>query len=176
MAKERGSAAMVLLFVLVLVFDQATKYLALERLVLNEPRPVIQNLFNLTLVYNPGAAFGMFGSWSDTSRWIALTVVSIVALLVVVWFLVHEAKGDRSSQLALTAILAGAVGNVIDRVRFDYVVDFLDFYWGTYHWPAFNIADAAICLGVATLLIQAVFGKKPVAELSEGATGKERLN
>ncbi len=160
------------LFLAVLVSDQWTKHLAVSGLSLGEPVPIIDGLFNLTLVYNPGAAFGMFGDLSDTTRRILLSVVSCLALIVVVRFMFKEAKYDQVSQFALIGILGGALGNVIDRYRFDSVVDFLDFYWGRYHWPAFNIADSAISVGVVILMLRVLFAKHPapVSEETPAAT------
>lgn len=147
-----------LLFVIVLVGDQVTKYLALQHLSESKLIQVIPGVFNLTLVFNRGAAFGMFGNLPDTLRRVVLVLVSAIALVVVFRFMCKEAKHDRYAQLALVAILSGAIGNIIDRVRFDAVVDFLDFYYGTYHWPAFNIADSAISLGVFVLVLRLLFG------------------
>lgn len=158
-----------LTFAVLVIFDQGTKYVAREMLVLGEPVSVLPGIFNLTLVYNPGAAFGMFGDYPDWLRRITLWGVSGVALLVVFRFMIKEAKDDRISQYALVGILSGALGNIIDRVRFDAVVDFLDFYWKTYHWPAFNIADSAISLGVAVLMFRVTFIKHP-SEVAGGAS------
>ncbi len=130
------------------------------RLTLGESIPVIPDLFSITLVLNPGAAFGLFSDWPERTRTIALAAVSIVALVIVLRLLIVEAKGDRYSHIALVSILAGAIGNVIDRTRLGAVIDFLDFYWGSYHWPAFNVADSAISLGVVTLLLRMVGTKK----------------
>ena len=146
-----------LLFLMILVLDQVTKILAYRNLVEGESVEIIPELFNLTLVYNPGAAFGMFSGLPDVWRRVVLSVVSLLALFVVFRFMTKEAKGDFPAQLALSGILAGAVGNIIDRFRFDSVVDFLDFYWGNYHWPAFNVADSAISLGVCFLLWKLIF-------------------
>jgi len=155
------------LFFLVLVLDQGTKFFAGERLQLGEPVPIIDNIFNLTLVYNPGAAFGMFSGLPDMWRRVVLALVSGLALLVVVRFFFKEAKDDNISQCALLSILAGALGNLVDRYRFDSVVDFLDFYWGQYHWPAFNVADSAISLGVAILMFRVLFSKPATAVSGE---------
>lgn len=152
------------IFFCILILDQATKYVALYYLNDDIPRSVIPGFFDLVLVFNKGAAFGMFSDWPDALRWTALGVVSVVALIVVFRLLLWETKGDRVSQAALSAVLAGACGNVIDRARFDAVVDFLDFYYGTYHWPAFNIADSAISVGVAVLMLRMVF---PFAEVDK---------
>ena len=146
------------LFAVVLGLDQLTKYLAARYLFEGESIKVIPGFFDFTLVYNPGAAFGMFSGLPDIPRRIALWGVSIVALIVVGHFMYKEARRDSWSITALVAILAGACGNIIDRFRFDSVVDFLDFYVGQNHWPAFNIADSAICIGVAVLIIRMTFG------------------
>ncbi|MCB0322311.1 MAG: signal peptidase II [Bdellovibrionales bacterium] len=151
----------VALFVTVLVLDQLTKYVAQQELLLGEIVPVIPGLFNFTLVYNPGAAFGLFGGLPDPWRQIVLFGVSLLALVVVFRFMRREAKDDPWAQAALSGILAGAVGNIIDRVRFDSVVDFLDFYWGAYHWPAFNVADSAISVGVTILIFRILFFPQP---------------
>ena len=148
-------------FIVVLVADLYTKHLAQQMLVLGEPVEVIAGLFNFTLVYNPGAAFGLFGDLSPVVRRVTLATVSLIALCVIFRFLVHEAKDDAVSRVALVAVLGGALGNIVDRIRYDAVVDFLDFYWGSYHWPAFNIADSAICVGVAVLVVRIIFAPKP---------------
>ena len=145
-----------LLFLFVLVSDQLTKIAARFYLLEGESYSVFPN-FNFTLVYNPGAAFGMFGTLPTMYRRIALMFVSLLALIVVLRFLLKDAKGDRISELSLSAILAGAFGNIIDRFRFDAVVDFLDVFVGTHHWPAFNIADSAICVGVTLLILRLLF-------------------
>lgn len=152
--KNLAPLVLALISLLVLVLDQWTKHLALTKLKYGETVAVIDGLFNFTLVYNPGAAFGMFGNLPETQRQIVLAVVSVLALCVVFWYLRGEAKGDPYSQVALMGILGGALGNIIDRFRFDAVVDFLDFYYQSYHWPAFNIADSAISVGVAVLILR----------------------
>lgn len=157
----------IVIFILILVCDQGTKYWADNNLAEGSPQAIIPNLFNLTLVYNPGAAFGMFSGLPDTVRRIVLLGVSVVALLVVLKLLITESKEDTYSQYALVGILAGAIGNIIDRFRFDRVVDFLDFYWNAYHWPAFNIADSAISIGVAVLIIRMSLAKRKSPEAAD---------
>ena len=142
-----------LVFLLVLIIDQFTKYIVTQSLMLGEPVSVLPGFFNLTLVYNPGAAFGMFRGYPDAVRRTMLCVVSVIALIVVIRFMLHEAKEDRVSQYALIGILAGAAGNIMDRIRFGAVVDFLDFYWRHYHWPAFNVADSCISVAVGLLVL-----------------------
>jgi signal peptidase II len=149
-----------ILGLLILLADQYTKLLAVEHLRLGAPIQVLDGYFNFTLVYNKGAAFGMFSSWPDLYRRFALASVSLLAIIVVFRFVLHEAKGDSWSLKALAAVLAGAIGNIIDRFRLDAVVDFLDFYVGDYHWPAFNIADSAICIGVTLLVLRMVINPR----------------
>jgi len=154
-----------IVFLGLLVVDQITKWLAVMYLQEGEGIPVIPGIFDLTLVYNPGAAFGIFSTWPDGVRRASLAVVSIIALLVVFRFMRKEAKNDTISQMALCGILSGACGNIIDRARLDRVIDFLDFYYQEYHWPAFNVADSAISIGVTVLLFRLVFfSSKKVVE------------
>jgi len=138
----------------VLVLDQLTKVWALQALIPGRPVPVIDGFFSLTLVTNPGLAFGMLSTTPPGWRWVvallsigALTVLAVVGLRML-------PGGGRLTPLALGLIFGGAVGNLIDRGRFGAVVDFLDFYWRSYHWPAFNAADSAITVGVALLALR----------------------
>lgn len=148
-------------FLGILIADQLTKYWAALFLKEGDIFEVIPRLFNFTLVYNRGAAFGMFSQLPDLPRRLILGVVSVIALIVVVRFMLHDAKKDGWSLIGLVMILAGAIGNIIDRFRFDSVVDFLDFYIGDYHWPAFNVADSAICIGVFLLLLRMLLPNTP---------------
>ena len=156
-----------LVFFTVLISDQITKILVRENIALGETIEVIPNFFNLTLVYNPGAAFGIFANLPDTQRHIALGVVLALALYVVWHFLKNEAKDDPVAQVTLFAILGGAFGNIIDRFFYDAVIDFLDVYIGSYHWPAFNIADSAISVGVCFLLLRMLFFSKKESQKAE---------
>jgi signal peptidase II len=139
---------------LVLVLDQATKAIALARLEPGMPVTVVEGVFSLTLVMNPGLAFGMLGAVPVAWRWIVglLSVGALVVLAVLATRLLGS--GGRLARLALGLIFGGAVGNLIDRARFGAVVDFLDFFWREYHWPAFNVADSAISVGVALLALR----------------------
>jgi signal peptidase II len=137
-----------------LVVDQLTKLWALEALAPGVPVPVIDGVFSLTLVLNPGLAFGLLAGVPPGYRW-AVGLLSVVALAVLAGIAVRLlAEGGRLARAALGLVFGGAVGNLIDRLRFGAVVDFLDFYWGAYHWPAFNVADSAISVGVALLALQ----------------------
>jgi signal peptidase II len=149
---------------LILVLDQVTKWVALDRLVPPIPVEVIPGFFSLTLVMNPGLAFGMLSSTPEAWRWIVgMLSVGALAVLAVIAARMLPA-GGWGTELALGLIFGGAVGNLIDRVRFGAVVDFLDFYWRGYHWPAFNVADSAISVGVTLLALRMLFpGARPRA-------------
>jgi signal peptidase II len=141
----------------VLALDQITKLLALQRLAPGIPVPVVDGFFSLTLVMNPGLAFGMLSSTPTAWRWI-VAVLSVGALAVLASVGVRLlASGGWTTRVALGFIFGGAVGNLLDRGRFGAVVDFLDFYWRGYHWPAFNVADSAITVGVALLALRIVW-------------------
>ena len=143
--------------VVVLVLDQLTKFVVLRHLPLGIPQPIIDGLFSLTLVMNPGLAFGMLGRTPPAWRWV-IAALSIAALVALLSFARRMAPaGDALSVLALGLILGGAVGNLIDRARFGAVVDFLDVFWRDYHWPAFNVADSGITVGVTLLALRMVF-------------------
>ena len=141
----------------ILVADQVTKWVATDTLLSVPGRKimVIDRFFYLTLVYNRGAAFGIFPRQN-----ILFIVLSLVTISVLLIFYRHLFAGSSLARIAGGLILGGAVGNLIDRFRFDYVVDFLDFQFGSYHWPAFNIADSAICVGVTLLIVLVVFGRE----------------
>jgi signal peptidase II len=141
----------------VLVLDQITKVFALRHLAPGVPVPVVDGFFSLTLVMNPGLAFGMLASTPTAWRWIvALLSIGALAVLAVIGARLLPTGGPATG-LALGLIFGGAVGNLIDRGRFGAVVDFLDFYWRAYHWPAFNVADSAISVGVALLALRIVW-------------------
>jgi signal peptidase II len=146
----------------VLVLDQITKLFALQGLAPGAPVHVVDGFFSLTLVMNPGLAFGMLSSTPTAWRWIvALLSIGALAVLATVSARLLP-TGGWTTRVALGFIFGGAVGNLLDRGRFGAVVDFLDFYWRGYHWPAFNVADSAISVGVAVLALRIVWpGPKP---------------
>jgi signal peptidase II len=139
---------------IVLILDQVTKWIALRRLPLGVPVSVIDHLFSLTLVMNPGLAFGMLASVPLGWRWVValLSIGALGVLAAVATRLLPE--GGWAAAVAVGMIFGGAAGNLIDRARFGAVVDFLDFYWRDWHWPAFNVADSAITVGVALLALR----------------------
>ncbi|HEU4520467.1 MAG TPA: signal peptidase II [Thermoanaerobaculia bacterium] len=147
----------------VIIFDIWTKALVLARIDLHEAIPVIPNFFQLVHVRNTGAAFGIGANAQSDLVPIFLNVGAIAVFCVVVVYALRSAVTDRALQVGLHLILGGAIGNLIDRFRFGYVVDFLDVYatWGgrEHHWPAFNVADSAICIGIVLLFLD--MRKKP---------------
>ena len=136
----------------ILFLDQISKLIILSNFSPGESVEVIPGFFNLVLTFNQGAAFGMMAGLQDGVRQLVLMLTTMIALAVVFYFLLYEYKEDRVGQLALALIFGGALGNIADRLRLGMVVDFLDFYFQNYHWPAFNLADSAICIAVCILL------------------------
>lgn len=135
--------------VLILGLDQATKILIDRSMALYQSRPVIDGLFSITYMRNRGAAFSFLSGFSY--RLPFFIGISLAALVVII-FAYRKLRDDQTlAAVALAMIFAGALGNLIDRIRLGEVIDFLDVYWRTYHWPAFNVADSAICVGVALL-------------------------
>ena len=139
-----------LISLFVLLFDLLTKHWAINTLTFGVPQPLFP-LFNLTLVANRGISFSML---TADNRWGVLFL--IIAALVICGFIVYmiQKENDIFSKIALAMILGGAIGNIWDRIRYGFVIDFLDFYWGKYHFPTFNIADSFICIGVGLLLLK----------------------
>ncbi len=145
----------------ILFLDQISKFYVQKFLKLHESVAVIHDLFSLTHIRNPGAAFGLFANQSLAFRSIFFFSVSSIALVLLLLFFLQAQGEDQFRLNGLSLIFGGAVGNMVDRVRFGEVVDFLDFYVGTFHWPAFNVADSAITIGAALLVLNAM--KKPVS-------------
>jgi signal peptidase II len=147
----------------VILLDQLTKGWIIATLRLHEGFAVIDGFFNIIHVRNPGAAFGFLAGSSPAFRsvfFIAITLAAILLILHYLWRTLQQTESKKLSLVfSLSLILAGAVGNLIDRVRFGEVVDFLDVYVGAYHWPAFNVADASISIG-ATVLAISLFAKR----------------
>jgi signal peptidase II len=138
---------------LVVALDQATKTIVDRSLVLHESRSVLEGLVRLTYVQNRGAAFGIFSDSGLPYQHILLAVVSLGALLAIVAYAWRLPVRNALPQTALALVMGGAVGNLLDRARLGYVIDYVDVFWGAYHWPAFNVADAAISVGVTLLVL-----------------------
>ena len=137
--------------VVIIALDQATKLYVDANFRLHESMPVIRGFFNLTYVRNKGAAFGILAD--NAVRIPFFITVSIVAMLGILWYINRIRNDQKLAVFSLSLVFAGACGNLIDRVRLGEVIDFLDVFWQRYHWPAFNVADSAITVGVTLLLI-----------------------
>ena len=147
---------------LVVILDQISKALVLRHLPLYQPVPVIPGFFRLIHIHNPGGAFGFMAQNSSYLRhWLFLAAASF-ALVMILYFFYHTPKSRPFFGFALALIFGGAVGNMIDRLRFGEVVDFLDFYVAGWHWPTFNIADSAVTIGVIIFILHIAFKKMPL--------------
>lgn len=136
---------------LVVLLDQWTKQLVLKHIELYQAIEVT-GFFNLVYVRNYGAAFSFLSDQSGWQRWF-FTVIAVVVSVVILWWLRQTKAEQRILPIAFALILGGALGNVYDRFVYGYVVDFLDFFIGDWHWPAFNVADSAICIGAVLLVV-----------------------
>lgn len=146
------------LFIAMLALDIFTKYLIKANMRYGEVIPVIDGFFNIVYFLNPGAAFGFMRNMNEDYRQIFFVGVAVIAIILILVLLIKE-RGKLSS-IGYTLVLAGACGNLIDRIHTGHVVDFLDFYISIHHWPAFNVADMCVTVGVATLLIDTLFLSK----------------
>lgn len=141
--------------------DQVTKYIIKINLSLYDNIIVIEKFFNITHILNPGGAFGLFASRSPEMRKFIFLFISSIVALFILWFYKKAAEHYIFLSYGLALIFGGAIGNLIDRFRYGKVVDFLDFYIGSYHWPAFNVADSGISIGMCILVYHILFNKVP---------------
>lgn len=139
------------LSIAIIIADWFTKQLAVEHLELYRPEPVFAH-FNLMLAHNSGAAFSFLSDAGGWQRWFFVAIAVVISTVMVVW-ISRLKPAQHWLACALALVIGGALGNLWDRATLGYVVDFLDFYWGDYHFPAFNIADSAITVGAAMLII-----------------------
>ncbi|MFQ5780813.1 MAG: signal peptidase II [Nitrospiria bacterium] len=147
----------------IIILDQISKFYVQDAFRLHESVSVINGFFSLTYIRNPGAAFGFLADQDGVFRAVFFLTVSVIALSLLVFFFLQTPKEDISALIAISLLFGGAIGNLIDRLRLGEVVDFLDFYIGQYHWPAFNVADSAITVGIVLLMLNLFFQKKDVA-------------
>ncbi|MCD8492911.1 MAG: signal peptidase II [Geovibrio sp.] len=147
------------LFAVLLIVDQTTKIIVKNTFMLHETREVIPGFFNLTYILNPGAAFGFLAKMNESYRQLFFVLVTLIAIAAV-GYLLYKEHEMKLRAFSYTLIIAGAVGNFIDRVYIGKVVDFLDFYVSDYHWPAFNVADSAISVGVCLLMLDLFLHKR----------------
>lgn len=142
-----------LIIILVVACDQYTKFWIMANFELFQSRQIIPGLFNLTYLTNRGAAFGFLNGDHGSWRHAFFVGVAVVAMVMMVFLLRQMQREGKRFVVAIALIFGGAVGNLIDRLRLGAVVDFLDLYWAEHHWPAFNVADSAITVGVGIFLI-----------------------
>jgi signal peptidase II len=143
----------------ILVLDQLTKWVVDRMMPLHYSIPIIDGFFNLTYIRNTGAAFGIFAGSAAAFRLPFLILFSLLAIGFMIMMLRRLPDSEKGLITALALILGGALGNLIDRALYGEVIDFLDFYWGSYHWPAFNVADSCITIGVAITIFYMIKAK-----------------
>ncbi len=148
----------------IVLLDQITKVWVQKRFELHESLVLIEGYLSLTYILNPGAAFGFLADQGATFRMVFFLSVSVIALLLLGSFFRDTPSEDSVGLIALSLLFGGAIGNLIDRIRQGEVIDFIDFYIGRSHWPAFNVADSAITIGISLLMVHLFFQKKEVFE------------
>lgn len=159
----------------IVLLDQVTKALVDEFMTLHESRTIVEGLFRLTYVQNRGAAFGILSEAGLPYQSLLFSVVSLLALLAIALYAWRMPVQSRLPQTALALVMGGAIGNLFDRARLGYVIDYVDMYWGPYHWPAFNVADSAITVGVVLLVLDILrnpqMDESPKAEIAASPAG-----
>ena len=158
---ENKYSKLAFIAVLVLVLDQITKFIILKTMLLHDSIPVLPGFFSLTHIHNPGGAFGFLAGQSLDVRRMIFLFVSFIALCLIFYLYSTTPRSYSLLATGFAMIFGGAVGNLFDRVRFGEVVDFLDFYVGNLHWPAFNVADSAISIGMGIFVFHLLFKKTP---------------
>ena len=146
---------------LVIIIDQITKILIFKNLPLYHSVTIIPGFFNITHIHNPGGAFGFMAHQDSSLRNFLFILLASVAVCIIFYFYKNTNRTHPFLASGFALILGGAIGNLIDRIRFGKVVDFLDFYVRNYHWPAFNVADSAITVGVTIFIFHLLFRKMP---------------
>jgi len=150
-----------LLVIMIVGIDQATKALVVRSIPHLSSNNIVPGFFNITHIRNRGAIFGFFSQSDSLVLYIILTLVSLVALGFVIFYFFKTPTSDRFMKISLSLILAGALGNLADRVIRGYVIDFLDFYVKSWHWPSFNVADSSITVGAFVLIFILLFMRRP---------------
>jgi signal peptidase II len=170
-----GRSAYLWIAGVIVALDQVTKALIDDFMTLHESRTIVEGLVRLTYVQNRGAAFGILSEAGLPYQSLMFSVVSLLALLAIALYAWRMPVQSRLPQTALAMVMGGAVGNLLDRARLGYVIDYVDMYWGPHHWPAFNVADSAITVGVALLVIDILrnpeMDESPKAEIAASPAG-----
>ena len=162
MSIKPNATIWLILSAIVIALDQLTKHVALATLEPYAPHPVIPGLLNWTLAFNTGAAFSLLHDAGGWQRWLFSLLAVTVSTVLVVW-LTRLPRGDWRTALPLALVIGGALGNLIDRLRLGHVTDFIELYHRDWSWPAFNIADSAICVGAVLLILFGLGGRKAPA-------------
>jgi signal peptidase II len=157
---KRKYWVLLIFFFGILLLDQWTKSLIIQKLPLYQKIEVIQGFFNIVHVRNTGGAFGIFGGEKGGFGAILFVIVSLIAIGVILFLFIRIKEEEKTLALSFSLILSGAIGNLIDRLRYGEVIDFLDFYLSSTHWPAFNIADSAICIGIGLMALELLISDK----------------
>jgi len=151
-----------LLFVFfILAVDQLTKAVVTQKISLYSSNEIIPGFFNITYIQNRGAIFGFFSQSGSQLVYILLTLTSLAALALVVYYFFKTPPDEKLMKISLSFILGGALGNLADRIFRGYVVDFMDFYVKKWHWPSFNVADSCITIGAILLIFLFFFKRRP---------------
>ena len=145
----------------IVILDQITKFIAVTKIPLNHSITIIPNFFNLLHLRNPGGAFSFLAKSSENIRFFVFIFLSILAIFFILYLYFKIDKKNKWLSTSMAMIFGGACGNMIDRLRFRYVVDFFDFQIKNYHWPAFNIADSAISIAMVIFAFHIIFKKMP---------------
>ena len=157
--------------IVVFAFDRLTKVLVENRFLLYESHTIIPGFFDLTHTRNTGVAFGLFANSDSAWAPYILALISTTALIAILVYSLRHPVENWKLQLGLMLVLGGAAGNLYDRINFGYVIDFLDVFYGTYHWPTFNVADSSITVGIGFLLLE-VLQKPSVEQVKTVAAGQ----
>lgn len=147
-----NAVSWLVLSAVLLVLDQATKWLAVAWLQFQQPVPFIPGFWNWTLTHNTGAAFSFLADAGGWQHWLFAGLATVVCIALAIG-LRHTHRADWRTALPFALVISGALGNVIDRLRFGYVVDFVDWYWRDFRWPVFNVADSCIVVGAVMLVL-----------------------
>ena len=175
-AEWRGKVLTLVAGVLAVVaLDQATKAMVAARMSLGESIPVVPGLLHFTLVRNTGMAFGLLSGADVPYKSVLMTLGRLVALAAVAYYTMRSPQGEKLTHLVLILVFGGAIGNLIDGIRFGYVIDFVDVFYRDSHWPAFNVADASISIGVGLILFESLRRREPaLPRAADVATGGDR--
>ncbi len=146
---------------IIVMIDQLTKFFIVKHLPLHDMVPVVSGLFNIIHIKNPGGAFGLLANLAPGMRTFIFLFISSLAVGLILYFYLKTPVSQTWLAAGFALIFGGAIGNLIDRIRFGVVTDFLDFYISKYHWPAFNVADSAITVGIGIFIFHLLFKKIP---------------